>query len=175
MLCGILKESPALRYLKLSYLHGEENQWSLEEICKQYSQLGGAPLQLEILMLRKGVYLKLPEQVNGLGASAQASYLALLTDPTYIQEMGIIATRDTAWDTFDSAFFPSMNRFRLSASIRNEDVVGNFLKMCKARDFLSQVHLEVDGALFRNFENFRGTSHYLLLPNDFEGHVMPCS
>lgn len=175
MLCGILKESPELRYLKLSYLDGEENQWRLEEICKQYSQLGGAPLQLEMLMLGPGVYLKLPVQATGTGASAQASYLALLTDPACIQEMRIIATRETAWDTFDSAFFPRMNRFRLSASRRNEVAPSNFLAKRKTRDFLSQLHLEVDGDVFRSFRNFRGTCHYSLLPKDFEGHVMLCS
>lgn len=172
MLCRILKESPALRYLKLSYLNGAENQWGLEEICKQYSQLGGAPLQLEIVILGPGIYLKLPEQVNGVGASSQASYLTLLTDPTCIQEMGIIATRDTAWDTFDSAFFPNMDRFYLHASRRSEAMVNNFFAMRKARNFLRQVHFEIDGSLFRKYQEFNGMSDYFLVPADLERHAM---
>lgn len=81
----------------------------------------------KVLTLGPRIYLKLPEQVTGAGASTQASYLALLTDPTYAQEMGIIATRNTAWDTFDSTFFPNMDRFSLNASRRDEFMLCSFL------------------------------------------------
>lgn len=81
----------------------------------------------EGLTLGQGVYLRLPEQVTGVGASTQASYLALLTNPTFAQEMRIIATRNTAWDTFDSTFFPNMDRFRLNASRRDEFMLRSFL------------------------------------------------
>lgn len=166
-LCLILKESPELRYLKLSYLNGAEHQWRLEAICKQYSQLGGIPLKLEIMILGGGVNLKLPERalssIPGGDPSAQAFYLALLTDPTCLQEMKIIATGATALGTFDSSFFPNLNLFRLRASIRHEQTIRNFFAKPKTRDFLRQVHFQVGGSLFRNYRNFKGMFHYFLV------------
>lgn len=155
-LCRILKDSPALRYLELSYLNGASHQWALEEFCKQYNQLGGAPLKLEVVILGRGVNLKLP--TTAVDVFAQASYLSLLTDPTFVQEIGIIAGRQTAWKTFNSAFFPNIKRFRLSASTRSEPWVRNFFAMRSARNFLRQVHLQVDGTLFSKFP-FRGMFH----------------
>lgn len=77
----------------------------------------------EVFNLGQGVHLKLPEQFLASATrgdtSAQASYLALLTDPTCIQELEIIATRDLAWDESYSASFPRMNRFRRYASTQH--------------------------------------------------------
>lgn len=156
-LCRILVNSPELRYLKLSYLDGTVNQWTLEEICKQYNQLGGAPLKLEVVVLGFGVNLKLP--ANGGDGSAQAGYLSLLTDPDCVRDMSIIAGRQTAWETFESSFFPNMNRFNLYASTRFELTLRNFFAMPKTRDFLRRVHLQVDGTLFWTHFDFRGMYH----------------
>lgn len=170
-LCRILKESPELRYLKLSYLNGARHRWKLEEICKQYSQLGGTPLKLEIMILGWGVNLELPDQV-GIHPSAPAVYLALLTDPTCVQEMRINATRNTALGTFDLSFFPNMNRLGLRATTRYKQMVRNFFAMRKTRDFLRQVHLQVDGALFRIYTDVNGMFHYFLVPPHLGGHEL---
>lgn len=155
-LCQILVDSPELRYLKLSYLNGAEHQWTLEEICKQYKQLGGAPLKLEVVLLGWGINLKLP--ATGGAGSAQADYLSLLTDPDCVRDMRIVAGSQTAWETFDSSFFPNMNRFKLSASTRFELAVRNFFAMPKTRNFLRQVHFHVQGSLFKKY-GFRGMLH----------------
>lgn len=157
MLCQVLLNSPGLRYLNLSYLNGAENQWALEHICKKYNQLGGAPLRLEVVILGRGVNLKLPTTAGSV--FAQASYLCFLTDPNFVQEMRIIAGRQTAWNTFDSSFFPNMNRFGLSASTHFEHTVRNFFALPKTRDFLRRVHFRVGGALFKNYYEFRGMFH----------------
>ncbi|KAK7712714.1 hypothetical protein SLS64_001429 [Diaporthe eres] len=161
-LCQILVDSPELRYLKLSYLNGAEHQWELEEICKQYKQLGGTPLKLEVVIFGWGVNLKLP--TTAVDVFAQASYLSLLTDPTVIQEMGIIAGRQTAWDTFDLSFFPNMNRFSLSASTHSVPMVRDFFALRKGRDFLSRVHFRVGGPLFTKYHEFRDMTRKLFIP-----------
>lgn len=69
-LCQILQESPALRYLKLSFPNGADHQWKLEEICKQYNQLGGihrrwripgVPSHQEIGDMQRSVTSEIPD------------------------------------------------------------------------------------------------------------------
>ena len=166
LLCQILKESPGIRYLELSYLNGLEHQWSLEEICKRYQQLGGAPVELEVLILGRGVDLRLPAQVlsaaaaSGMGRSAKAFYLSLLTDPACVREMRITAANNLAWSTFDASFFPNMEDLYLSAPVQFRAHVLYFLLAHETRDLLRQVHFHIDGSFFWNYANFKGMLHY---------------
>lgn len=160
MLCEILKESPGLRYLELSYHSGSWERSRLEQVCTKYHQLGGIPLGLEIVVLGRGLYLRLPEEafspVTGIDGSAKASYLSLLTDPARVREMRITATKGIAWATFDTSFFPNMDRLFLFSYARFERSVLRFFAMPKGRDFLRQVHLHVDGGLFKRHSYLGG-------------------
>lgn len=158
VLCHILKHSTGLLHVELSYLNGVQNRWSLERISMGYNQLGGVPLPLETLILGQGVELRRPVLSHAIGAngSIQAGYLALLVDLTRLQELRFTATPRTAWGSFDSAFFPSMNQLHLHASIRYGNHVDAFFAIPKCRDFLRQVHLCVGGTFFQHYDHFKG-------------------
>lgn len=163
MLCQILKESPGLRCLELSYHNGSWGPSWLEQICTKYHQLGCIPLGLETVVLGRGVYLRLPEEafspVTGIDGSAKAPYLSLLTDPARVREMRITANKGTAWATFDTSFFSNMDRFFLFSYSRFERSILRFFAMPKGRDFLCQVHLHVEGSLFKRRSYFGGNFH----------------
>lgn len=166
LLCQILKASPGLRYLELSYLNGTEHQWALEEICKRYKQLGGAPLELEVLILGQGVDLRLPARVlssaTGIDRSAKASYLSLLTDPAFLREIRITSANELAWATFDASFFPKMEELYLCVPVELRLPFYYFLMTQEIPDFLRQVHFHVDGTYFETYDNFEGMLHYFL-------------
>ncbi|KAK2613946.1 hypothetical protein N8I77_000812 [Diaporthe amygdali] len=167
-----IDESPELRCLNLSYLHTTSHTWKLERICKLYRQLGGIPLNLEILILGEGVYLDLPEQElssdTGMDLLSSASYLSFLINPACIQEMGVIVTSTLALGTFDSSFLPNIKEFRLSSSDLEPDLqsMDNFFERVNARDFFSRVHLHVDGWYFTEYPEFKNMIRYLFACRD---------
>ncbi|KAL1879863.1 hypothetical protein Daus18300_001702 [Diaporthe australafricana] len=178
-LCQILKASPSLKYLELSYSKASEHQWGLQSICEKYEKLGGQPLALDVLILGKGVVLKLPTQnpSSNEDVDVQASYLALLANPTRLKEISIVAAQGLAWDTFDPSFLPEVTDFHLIASMNSGGGawVKTFFSKAGARSFLAQVHLHVEGDVF-DYPHFRGMAQQLFAPrieNDLTSILAP--